>query len=78
MTFDELWEKVCAASDLPEGARVHLPASLSAGTKEYIVNKNLSADELAGIVLDAINKINAGSVETIDDLVMNGLEKREV
>ena len=41
MTFDELWEKVCAASDLPEGARVHLPASLSERTKQRVVELNV-------------------------------------
>ena len=76
MTFDELWESVCLTSDLPEGARRHLPTSFSDRTKEIILEKKLSADELAGIVLDAISKIIAGSVESIDDLVIKSLEKR--
>ena len=75
MTFDELWERVCSTSNLPEGARVHLPASLSDKTKTIIVEKELSADDFAGIVLNTINKINSGSVESIDDLVMKSLEK---
>ena len=78
MTFDELWKRVCMTSDFPEGARRHLPTSLSDRTKEIILEKKLSADELAGIVLNAISKINAGSVESIDDLVMKSLEKRQV
>ena len=78
MTFEDLWEQMCSTSDLPEEARVHLPTSLSNNTKAIIENKKLSAEELTHIVLDAINQINGGSVESIDDLVMKGLEKRQV
>lgn len=78
MTFDELWKQVCSTSDLPDGARVYLPASLSDKTKTIIVEKELSADEFAGIVLNTINQINSGSVESIDYLVMKSLEKRLV
>lgn len=78
MTFDELWEQVCSTSNLPEGARRHLPTSLSDRTKEIILEKKLSADELAGLVHEAISKINAGSIESIDDLVMKSLEKRRL
>lgn len=74
MTFDELWEKVCSTSDLPEGARVHLPSSLTDRTKELILEKKLSADELGQIVITVISTINSGSTETIDDLVMKSLE----
>lgn len=76
MTFEDLWEQVCSTSYLPEGARVHLPASLSDKTKTIIVEKKLSTDDFAGIVLNAVNQINSGSVESIDDLVMKSLEKR--
>ena len=60
------------------GWRVYLPASLSDKTKTIIVEKELSADEFAGIVLNTINQINSGSVESIDYLVMKSLEKRLV
>ena len=76
MTFEKLWERVCSTSDLPEGARVHLPTSLSDRTKAIILKKNLSAEELADSVLNAIKQINSCSVESIDDLVMKSLEKR--
>lgn len=78
MTFDELWERVCATSNLPEGARVHLPSSLSERTKKRVVKLKLSADELGEMVLDTISKINVGSVESIDDLVMKSLEKKRI
>ena len=77
MTFDKLWEQVCLTSDLPEGARVHLPTSLSDKTKAIIEKEKLSAKELTDIVLNAINQVNGGSVESIDDLVMKSLEKRQ-
>ena len=78
MTFDKLWEQVCLTSDLPEGARVHLPVSLLDKTKTIIVEKKLNAEELADGVLNAIKQINSGSVESIDDLVMKSLENRRV
>ena len=78
MTFDELWEKVSATSDLPEGARVHLSSSLSERTKERVMKLKLSADELGEMVLETISTINAGSVESIDDLVMKCLEKKRI
>ena len=76
MTFEDLWEQVCSAFDLPEGARVHLPTSLSDRTKAIILKKKLSAEELADSIHNAINQINSGSVETIDDLVMKSLEQK--
>ena len=62
--------------DLPEGARVHLPISLS-DKKAIIENKKMSANELADMVLKAINQINSSSVETLNDLVMKSLKKRK-
>lgn len=78
MTFEDLWEQACSVSDLPEGARVHMPTSLSDRTKAIILKKKLSAEELADSVLNAIKQINSGSVESIDDLVMKSLENRRV
>ena len=77
MTFDELWEQVCSAVDLPEGTRIHLSASLLEKTKAIIAKRKRNAEERT-IVRYAIGKIINGSIEAIDDLVMESLEKRRI
>lgn len=71
MTFIELLDEL--KNDLPEMAIDLLPLSLSAKTQEELCNLKL---EEAGIILEhVIGLINRGSVETIESLTQEALEK---
>lgn len=71
MTIEELIDKACAAANLPEMARMQLPSALSDKTKRKILK--LSPEEVGLLLKTAIDKINAGSVESIDALVQEAL-----
>ena len=67
MEIDELLERACEIAQLPNTARVQLPRSLSDETKRRI--KKLAVEELAGILKEAVEQIDSGSVESIDEFV---------
>lgn len=71
MTFDELLDRACDSASLPEVARLLLPSTLSAETKKLVLK--LSPEELGRVLASAIDKINRGSVETVDALVKKSL-----
>ncbi len=74
MTFEELFDKACTTAGLPEMARMQLPNSLSAETKKMVVK--LNPEELGRVLVEAIDAVNHGSVESIDKLVRKNLNKQ--
>lgn len=68
MTFDEIWIQV---QGLPETAKLHIPEILSEDTKGRLSEKRPS--EAAVIVAEAIEEINHGSVERLDELIQRRL-----
>ena len=67
MTFEELLDQACVTAHLPEMARLLLPSTLSEETKRAVMK--LSPEKLGAILKAAIDKINRGSVESVDVLV---------
>ncbi len=67
MSFEELLDQACKSASLPEMARLLLPSTLSDETKKAVMK--LSPEKLGAIVKAAIDKINRGSVESVDALV---------
>lgn len=69
MRFEELWEIVWEQIDLPSGAKILLPESLSEMTKQKLLETKMSPKEIAKIIEKAVDDINHGSVENIDYLI---------
>ena len=67
MNFEELWAKVEQLKILPESGIKQIPAILSLRTKKDLCR--CSPMETASIIMNAIDQINHGSVETMDALV---------
>lgn len=67
MTFEELLDQACNSAHLPEMARLLLPSTLGDETKKAVMK--LKPEELGAILKAAIDKINRGSVESVDALV---------
>lgn len=68
MTFEELWTRV---QGLPNTAKIQVPGVLSAATKKKLTK--YSPEEVAVIVLAAIEEVNRGSVEPLDELIRKRL-----
>lgn len=71
MTFEELLNQACESAHLPEMARIQLPNALKPETKKRVVK--LTSDEFGKMLATAIDKVNHGSVESIDTLVKKQL-----
>ena len=71
MTFEELLSQACDSASLPEMARLLLPSTLNAETKNLVLK--LTPEEFGRILASAIDQINRGSVETVDALVRKAL-----
>ena len=71
MTFEELLDRACMTAHLPEMARLLLPSTLSDETKKAVMK--LKPEELGAILKAAIDKINRGSVESVDALVRENI-----
>ena len=67
MTFDELLDLACKSAGLPNMARILRPSALSDETKKAVMK--LSPEELGRILYTAIDEIDRGSVESVDSLV---------
>lgn len=67
MTLEEYWRLVAELNVLPNEALRWIPDSLSLKTKKRLCRKR--PEEVAEIVLWAINQIDHGSTETVDALV---------
>ena len=74
MEIEELLERACELAYLPNMAKVQLPGSLSNETKCRI--QNMTADELAVVLREAVDQIDHGAVESIDKLVLSVLSKK--
>ena len=68
MKFDELLSKI---DSLPQTAKDHIPDTLSGCTKRRLSRKPLS--EVEKIINDAIEEVNAGSIESLDSLIRKRL-----
>lgn len=71
MTFEEYWAEVEKRKVLPNTAIKQLPSSLSAETKRKLMKLRL--EETVGVLEAVIDKVNHGSVESIDSLVRKKL-----
>ena len=71
MTFEEYWAAVAKTKALPEMAIQQLPGSLSLETKKRLMKR--SPDEAGELIKAAIEEVNRGSVESIDNLVRRRL-----
>jgi hypothetical protein len=71
MTFEEYWAGVEKLKALPNTAIKQLPSSLSAETKRKLMM--LGPEKTVGILVDVIDEVNYGSVESIDSLVRKTL-----
>lgn len=69
--FSEYWAEVAKLKDLPEMAIRQLPSSLSPEVKQRLMS--LKPKETAGLLNTAIDEVNRGSVESIDNLVRKRL-----
>ena len=67
MEIDELLERACEIAHLPSMAKDQLPRSLSDETKRRI--KKLSVDELAGMLRAAVDQVDHGAVESLNELI---------
>ena len=68
MTFEELWQEV---DGLTTTIKIEFPRSLKPITKEALTN--LSPRIVKGIVIDVLDEIHNGSIETVDALVRKRL-----
>lgn len=68
MTFDELWARV---QGLPDTAKLQVPGTLSEATKKKLVRK--TPEEVGKIVTAAIEDVNHGSVESLENLIKRRL-----
>ncbi len=71
MSFEKLLDQACVTAHLPEMARIQLPSTLSNETKKAVMK--LSPEKLGAILKAAIDKINCGSVESVDALVRDNI-----
>lgn len=67
MTFEEFWAEVEKLRVLPEMAIVHIPMSLSAESKKKLMKAG--PQKCAKMLKSAIEEINHGSIESIDEIV---------
>ena len=68
MSFDELWAEV---QGLPDTAKIQVPGTLSEVTKKKLSRK--TPEEVAAIVTAAIDEVNHGSVEPLENLIKKRL-----
>lgn len=68
MTFEELWTEV---QGLPDAAKLQVPGILSEATKKKLSRK--TPEEVAVIVKAAIEEVNHGSVDPLENLIKKRL-----
>lgn len=78
MTFEELWEEIWQYCHLPSMAQEQLPKSLSEATIKRLMRSRMKPAEIAVVIEKAVNEIDHGSVETIDELIYSALEGANV
>ena len=67
MTFEQLMIEINKVGILPDMAIRELPSVLSDKTKKQMLNRE--PKELAGLLSSAIDRINHGSIESVDELM---------
>lgn len=67
MTFEEFWADVEELGVLPDMAIKHIPSALSDKTKKKLMK--VGAHETVRILIDAIEQINHGSIESVDEIL---------
>ena len=72
--FDELWKQVEELHVLPNTAIIHIPSFLSDQTKKKLMKK--TPREIGEIVKAAVDQIDNGSVEQLDQLVQKQMKER--
>lgn len=73
MDIEELLERACEIAHLPSMAKDQLLRSLANETKRSM--QNMTAEELAVIIKEAVGQIDHGSIESIDELVRRAVEE---
>ena len=68
MTFEEIWR---AVKGLPDTAMIQVPVALSSETKKRLVEH--TPEEVAKLVIEAIDEINHGSIAPLDTLIKQKL-----
>ena len=71
MTFEEFWEEVAKLGVLPDMAIMHIPNSLSNNAKKKLMKAG--PQKCAEMLKSAIEEINHGSIESIDEIVKSKL-----
>lgn len=72
MTFEELLTEACKSAGLPDMARLLLPSTLTEKTKKDVMK--LSPEEFGTVLKAAIDQIDHGSIEGVDELVRKALQ----
>lgn len=67
MTFEEYWAEIEKLKLLPNTAIRQLPSALSRKTKSELMKKH--PEDAVEILKKAINAIDCGSIESVDNLV---------
>lgn len=73
--FGDLWKQLGELHVLPNTAIEQIPMFLSDKTKKKLMKK--TPREIAEIVDAAVDKINNGSVEVLDELIKKELKTRK-
>ena len=71
MSFEELWREVEKLKMLPDTAIAQIPDALTVSTKEKLLER--MPKDVAEIVTAAIDEVNRGSVDLLDDLIKKRL-----
>ena len=71
MTFEELWKQVDELHILPDTAIAQIPGILSSATKKKL--SQMTVEDAGETVSAAINEINHGSIEPLDELIQKRL-----
>lgn len=76
MTFDALLEQVVLQSGgiVPESAKEELAAAISARTRERLLK--MKAVESIPVILNAVETINRGSIETVEQLILKQMQSK--
>ena len=76
MTFDALLEQVVRQSGGidPESAKEELAAAISARTRERLLK--MKAVESIPVILNAVETINRGSIETVEQLILKQMQSK--
>ena len=77
-TFEQLMEEIYKAANgaLPNMAKILLPYALEDKTKERFLRSTKTPAELAQVLIDAIEFIDHGSIESVDALTNRFFDRK--